>query len=70
VEEREALRAEQGGDDPAEAEAYDASWLLQWLAVRRTPFVKMAAGVCGMLASLEASLRGNISFICSARARG
>jgi hypothetical protein len=63
AEEREALRAEQGDEDLAAAETYDASWLLQWLAVRRTPFVKMAAEVCGMLSSLEASLRGNISFI-------
>jgi hypothetical protein len=64
LEELEALRTEQGSDNPDEAlEAYDASYLLQWLAVRRTPFVKMAVGVCSMLASLETSLRGNISFI-------
>ncbi len=63
AEEREALRAEQGGNDLTDVEAYDAGSLLQWLAVRRTPFVKMAAGVCAMLTSLESSLRGNVSFI-------
>jgi hypothetical protein len=63
AEESELLRTERGVVDLAELETDDASWLLHWLAVRRTPFIRMAAGICGMLTLLETSLHGNINFI-------
>jgi hypothetical protein len=59
----DALHAEHGADGAAALETRDASWLLQWLSRRRTPFIKMASDVCTMLTSLEASIRGNIHFV-------
>jgi hypothetical protein len=50
-------------DEQALVERADPQWILQWLTVRRGPFIKMAAAFCGLLSTLEATVSGNIRWI-------
>lgn len=44
-------------------EGHQASDLLHWIVQYRSPFIQMASGIGNLLATLEASIKGNIEFI-------